>query len=92
MWNISEKLTDTPYFFRRNRDLGTISVYMGRWHNHLNPAICKDAWTEEEDRVIMDAHKMHVYEPRKPIFYIERAYVYTLQCMVSTLHVCGSKI
>ena len=27
-----------------------------RWHNHLNPAICKDAWTEEEDRVIMDAH------------------------------------
>ena len=29
MWNISEKLTDTPYFFRRNRDLGTISVYMG---------------------------------------------------------------
>ena len=29
MWNISEKLNDTPYFFRRNRDLGTISVYMG---------------------------------------------------------------
>jgi len=29
MWNISEKLSDTPYFFRRNRDLGTISVYMG---------------------------------------------------------------
>jgi len=27
-----------------------------RWHNHLNPAICKDAWTEEEDRIIMDAH------------------------------------
>ena len=29
MWNISEKLSDTPYFFRRNRDLGTISVYVG---------------------------------------------------------------
>jgi hypothetical protein len=29
MWNISEKLSDTPYFFCRNRDLGTISVYMG---------------------------------------------------------------
>ena len=25
MWNISKKLTYTPYFFRRNRDLGTIS-------------------------------------------------------------------
>ena len=22
-------MTDTPYFFRRNRDLGTISVYVG---------------------------------------------------------------
>ena len=28
MWNTSEKLVDTPYFFRRNRDLGTISVYV----------------------------------------------------------------
>jgi len=29
MWNISTKVRDTPYFFRRNRDLGTISVYVG---------------------------------------------------------------
>ena len=29
MWNISKNMTYTPYFFRRNRDLGTISVYMG---------------------------------------------------------------
>lgn len=28
-----------------------------RWHNHLNPAIKKTAWTEEEDRVIYDAHR-----------------------------------
>jgi len=27
-----------------------------RWHNHLNPAIRKDAWTEEEDRIILEAH------------------------------------
>ena len=33
-----------------------VSQCRERWHNHLNPAICKDAWTEEEDRVIMDAH------------------------------------
>ena len=27
-----------------------------RWHNHLNPAIKKTAWTEEEDKIIYDAH------------------------------------
>lgn len=27
-----------------------------RWHNHLNPNIKKTAWTEEEDRIIYDAH------------------------------------
>ena len=27
-----------------------------RWHNHLNPNISKDAWTEEEDRLILEAH------------------------------------
>lgn len=27
-----------------------------RWHNHLNPAIKKTAWTEEEDQIIYDAH------------------------------------
>ena len=28
-----------------------------RWHNHLNPEIKKTAWTEEEDRIIYNAHK-----------------------------------
>ena len=28
-----------------------------RWHNHLNPDIRKDAWTQEEDDVILSAHK-----------------------------------
>jgi hypothetical protein len=27
-----------------------------RWHNHLNPAICKEAWKFEEDRTILDCH------------------------------------
>lgn len=27
-----------------------------RWHNHLNPNICKDPWTEAEDAVILEAH------------------------------------
>lgn len=28
-----------------------------RWHNHLNPNIRKDQWTEEEDAMIYKAHK-----------------------------------
>ena len=27
-----------------------------RWHNHLNPHIKKTAWTEDEDRIIYEAH------------------------------------
>lgn len=27
-----------------------------RWHNHLNPDICKEAWKVEEDRTILEAH------------------------------------
>ncbi|NXX11175.1 MYBA protein, partial [Podargus strigoides] len=28
-----------------------------RWHNHLNPEVKKSSWTEEEDRIIYEAHK-----------------------------------
>uniref|UniRef100_A0A4W3GRL8 MYB proto-onco like 1 n=1 Tax=Callorhinchus milii TaxID=7868 RepID=A0A4W3GRL8_CALMI len=28
-----------------------------RWHNHLNPEVKKSSWTEEEDKIIYDAHK-----------------------------------
>ncbi|XP_077145438.1 transcriptional activator Myb isoform X2 [Ranitomeya variabilis] len=28
-----------------------------RWHNHLNPEVKKTSWTEEEDKIIYDAHK-----------------------------------
>ncbi|XP_073483424.1 transcriptional activator Myb isoform X3 [Aquarana catesbeiana] len=28
-----------------------------RWHNHLNPEVKKTSWTEQEDRIIYDAHK-----------------------------------
>src|SRR5581483_3676106 len=28
-----------------------------RWHNHLNPEIKKCAWSDEEEKSIMDAHK-----------------------------------
>lgn len=28
-----------------------------RWHNHLNPEIVKTKWTDEEERVIIQAHE-----------------------------------
>ncbi|XP_026093818.1 myb-related protein A-like isoform X2 [Carassius auratus] len=28
-----------------------------RWHNHLNPEVNKSSWTQEEDRIIYEAHK-----------------------------------
>lgn len=28
-----------------------------RWHNHLNPDIRKERWTEQEDHAIIEAHK-----------------------------------
>ncbi|CAN6849574.1 unnamed protein product [Brassica oleracea] len=28
-----------------------------RWHNHLRPDIKKDGWSEEEERVLVEAHK-----------------------------------
>ena len=28
-----------------------------RWYNHLNPDINKGEWTDEEDRILLDAHE-----------------------------------
>ena len=28
-----------------------------RWHNHLNPAVSKEPWTEDEDQILMGAHE-----------------------------------
>ncbi|KAJ4888231.1 myb domain protein 118 [Raphanus sativus] len=28
-----------------------------RWHNHLRPDIKKDGWSEQEDRILIEAHK-----------------------------------
>lgn len=30
-----------------------------RWHNHLDPAIKKDAWTEEEDSILFYHHQVY---------------------------------
>ena len=27
-----------------------------RWHNHLNPDIVKQKWSEEEDKIILECH------------------------------------
>lgn len=30
-----------------------------RWHNHLNPDIKNGKWTEEEDKIILEAHRKY---------------------------------
>ncbi|KAL9226818.1 hypothetical protein vseg_002587 [Gypsophila vaccaria] len=30
-----------------------------RWHNHLNPGIKKEAWTQEEELILIRAHELH---------------------------------
>ncbi|KAK3163226.1 hypothetical protein QOZ80_1AG0000890 [Eleusine coracana subsp. coracana] len=30
-----------------------------RWHNHLNPAINKEAWTQQEEITLIHAHRMY---------------------------------
>lgn len=30
-----------------------------RWHNHLNPAINKEAWTQEEELMLIQAHQVY---------------------------------
>lgn len=32
-----------------------------RWHNHLNPDIRKERWTEQEDQAIIEAHKKYPF-------------------------------
>ena len=36
---------------------GRLEAMSRRWHNHLNPDICKSPWTPEEDSIIMMEHK-----------------------------------
>ena len=39
-----------------NAGKGTFLVTI-RWHNHLNPDIKKNKWTEEEDQKIIQLHQ-----------------------------------
>lgn len=30
-----------------------------RWHNHLNPSINKEAWTQDEELALIRAHQIY---------------------------------
>jgi hypothetical protein len=32
---------------------------LNRWHNHLNPNIKREAWTEQEDLMLIHAHQLY---------------------------------
>jgi myb proto-oncogene protein len=34
-------------------------IHLFRWHNHLNPGINKDAWTQEEEIKLIHAHQTY---------------------------------
>ena len=38
-----------------------MNKYFGgcRWHNHLNPGINKNAWTQEEELTLIRAHQIY---------------------------------
>lgn len=40
-----------------SHNYGPHKFFFDRWHNHLNPDIKKNKWTEEEDNLIIEAHK-----------------------------------
>jgi len=57
---LSNSLSDnTAYYLVGCYGLMVIAFNLIRWHNHLNPNIKKDAWTLEEERALIDAHRIH---------------------------------
>ena len=34
-------------------------IFKIRWHNHLNPDVKKDKWSDEEERLLLKAHAEH---------------------------------
>ena len=40
-----------------NVERGTMKYKVFRFHNHLDPKINKERWTDEEDQTIIEAHK-----------------------------------
>ena len=41
-----------------NAENGTLYVTLS-WHNHLNPSVNKDAWSDAEDKLMFEAHQIH---------------------------------
>lgn len=39
-----------------------LKIMFYRFHNHLDPKISKDRWTEEEDQAIIEAHKRYIFK------------------------------
>jgi hypothetical protein len=58
-----------------------------RWHNHLNPDISKDAWSNDEDLKLVEAHLVcaptRILVPHRPRFPSSRALMLALAEMKS---------
>ena len=58
-------LLNACLFYAKTRHWSVVAGYLPgrngkqcreRWHNHVGPDIRKDRWSDEEDRIIIDAH------------------------------------
>ena len=62
-------------------------TYHFRWHNHLDPAIKKDAWTEEEDSALAYYHQIYGSKWAEIARYLPGRYTYLiLLCRLFDLH------
>lgn len=49
----------TFWYFAGTSLLNILGIIYFRWHNHLNPAINRDAWTQEEEIALIRAHQIY---------------------------------
>lgn len=49
-----------------------------RWHNHLNPGINKEAWTQDEELALIRAHQMYGNKWAELTKFLPGRYAHTL--------------
>lgn len=58
-----------------------------RWHNHLDPNINKNAWTEKEEKIMSDAHRYVGPYLHPSIYFVMRLRVYAWLLWLLLYHI-----
>ena len=59
-----------------------------RWHNHLDPAIKKDAWTEEEEAILSYYHQIYGNKWAEIARFLPGRYLLTPSLGISNFDFC----